>query len=466
MEEPLYEACFGLLLGIAVAKESPSQLVKPLGEVLLENVLVKKAAQKARFPGWLLASSDDDVAEGAGAILVSRAAKLDAGAGIAQHHLKALLGLQMVQVALKDRHLNGLEHLPVLEEDGAAVRFEVPLGDGRPVDGHVLAADLPGGALRPDDAQGHPQALAGVGLVNVKGERARHVVVQHRDLGPRHPQAQRGDPWLLAAHRGGLEEPDVEVLVPLPGLVVDDPDLHRPRRLRRLKGELALGVAVAHALARRALLRAVGHLHAAARGAVRRHAELERARALEDRGLRLLEADDAAIAAAAASGAQDAPHHGRADLRPAGARGHGHFAPLLEHEGQGLRGQLLAVALLDALGLPLDPGEPPVLDRQRQLVTAAAAALPEALVHDEREEDEQGEHGERDGGLPALHQVGRDQNEDDQQPGVREYRERGCDGKDAKTLDLPRLRRRDCGNADGTDDEEVEGRAANNGGWP
>mmetsp|Transcript_6447 Transcript_6447/g.19897 ORF Transcript_6447/g.19897 Transcript_6447/m.19897 type:complete len:276 (-) Transcript_6447:379-1206(-) len=97
----------------------------------------------------------------------------------------------------------------------------------------------------------------------------------------------------------------------------------------------------------------------------------------------------------------------------------------------------------------------------------AVAAAPEvAAVRNEGQHHEPGEHEEGHDALPQLDPVRREDPEDHAQPQVGEDGHRGADAEDVHGLYLPDLGRRDGGDADRADHQEVEGRAADDGRGP
>ena len=79
-----------------------------------------------------------------------------------------------------------------------------------------------------------------------------------------------------------------------------------------------------------------------------------------------------------------------------------------------------------------------------------------ALLRHVAADDDDGDEGEGGAGLPDLHPVGTDHDEDDEQPDVGEEGEDHGDDEDRVGLDPPGLPRRDDDDADGGDDEKVE----------
>ncbi len=80
-----------------------------------------------------------------------------------------------------------------------------------------------------------------------------------------------------------------------------------------------------------------------------------------------------------------------------------------------------------------------------------------------RQNDENGEEQESQDGLPQFHIVGRLNHEDDNEPHVGEDAEEGCDGEHFDVVDPPHagaLHRKD---AHARDDQQVEGRRADDG---
>mmetsp|Transcript_6453 Transcript_6453/g.19925 ORF Transcript_6453/g.19925 Transcript_6453/m.19925 type:complete len:268 (-) Transcript_6453:1325-2128(-) len=264
-----------------------------------------------------------------------------------------------------------------------------------------------------------------VDFIHIESQRPRHVVIQDRHRGLVSSQAQLWPP----CSPGTAQLPEVaemhgEVLVGLPGIVVDDFDLDGPLALVRQEAQATLCAQEAHALSRGALLRVIGDLQRAAGRPACHDLQLQRPGTLQDHVLRFVKTHgDGTSTAGRNQGACDLAHEIRADLGPRGRRALG-LRAVLQHQAQRVCGKLFAELFLDLGHLACDPRVPaPLESRPRGFVAAPQHGAPPALVCSEGQKAQQGKHGEGHDTLPALHPVGGEHLQNDQQPDVGEHRE-------------------------------------------
>mmetsp|Transcript_61449 Transcript_61449/g.180313 ORF Transcript_61449/g.180313 Transcript_61449/m.180313 type:complete len:507 (+) Transcript_61449:719-2239(+) len=486
VHDPVRNVGFRMVFRRAPAVYRAHELVAPLQVALLQAVPVQQLHHLRHAVLHDLGSLDHHREDAGVVAAVSLPVERRPALGIHEVHAEGLRGL--VSALWHDDHLEGRGRLPALEGEHTLCVHEVLPAYGRVVLRVVRAADFPRGPAVAVNGHGDILALLVVldnKLLVLEGELAGEVVVDDRDRRPGQV-AQRRLPRAMEHQR--VLQIHVELLQQLEGGVVDDPDRESLLRLLRLELEVPSLALVVLALLRGAVACLVLDRDVGVEVPLPLHEESDLPHALEDpvvrvhegergqwsEGVALLLSSFGSLRRLAASGHQLRDFVGVAlpeDLLPLchPARGlHAVLGPawrrrvLVVQQGRYLGVREMISVLSPALPLQLrDLVHRCLLEVHCRLFGSELAERTD--VGQVRKADQHREERKCENGLPGVHDVLRVELEDEQQPQVGKDREAGGNQEDVEVLDLPDLTSWDAADAHGSDDQQVEGRAAYNG---